>query len=272
MMGMGRVVVIEALSYPFMQRAIIAGVLIAALGGYYGTFIVQRKLSFLGSGLAHAAFGGVALGLLLLMEPLLVALPFTVLVAIGITWLKERTRIEGDTAVGIFFAVSVALGVIFLSLRTEYTGDAYAYLFGSILAVQPTDLLAAFGVLMLTLFSSRAWGRWAYATFDKELARVDRLNLRREEYILSVLVALTIVIAVKMMGIVLVSAFLVIPAATARQVAVTFWGMTLYSVLFGVLGTLVGLWLSYLFDFPSGATIVLALALGFSIASVLRRK
>src|SRR5690606_11064176 len=111
---------IEILSLPFMQRALIAGVLLGCLASYLGAFIVQRGMGFLGDGLAHAAFGGVALGLLLRTEPLVVAVPFTVAVALAINWVKEKARLTGDTAIGVFFATSVALGIVFLSLKEDY--------------------------------------------------------------------------------------------------------------------------------------------------------
>jgi ABC-type Mn2+/Zn2+ transport system permease subunit len=119
---------IEIFSLPFIQRAAIAGVLIGFVTSYYGVFIVQRKLSFLGSGLAHSAFGGAALGLLLDTEPLWVALPFTIIISILIVYLKEKSKLSGDTSVGILFSVAVALGIIFLSLKKGYTNDAFTYL------------------------------------------------------------------------------------------------------------------------------------------------
>ena len=133
----------ELLTLPFMQRALIAGLLIGFLASYYGVFVVQRGLSFLGSGLAHAAFGGVALGLLLESEPLWIAVPFTIIVAIGITWVKNRTELGSDTTIGIFFSVSMALGIIFLFLRKQYSADAFTYLFGSILSVTVIDIIFA---------------------------------------------------------------------------------------------------------------------------------
>ncbi len=262
---------IEALSYPFMQRALAAGVIVGFLASYYGVFIVQRGLSFLGSGLAHAAFGGVALGLLLELQPLWIALPFTVVVAIGITLVRERTELTGDTAVGIFFALSVALGVLFLAMKEQYTEDAFALLFGSILAVESADLWMS-GLLALLPFATfRFWGRWAYATFDRELAQADRLNVRRDDYLLNVLVAVTVVVAVKVVGVMLIAAFLVIPPAAARMVSRTFFGMTLLSIGIGVASTVAGLLASYRFDTPSGATIILIQAAVFLVAFLVRR-
>jgi len=256
----------EILTLPFMQRALIAGALVGFLASYYGVFVVQRGLSFLGSGLSHAAFGGVALGLLLNAEPLWIAAPFTVIVAIGIFWVRDKTELGSDTAVGIFFAVSMALGIIFLFLKKEYTSDAFTYLFGSILAVTTTDLKITAGVLLVTLFTIPLWQRWAYASFDRELAETDHLAVERDDYLLSILIAVTIVVTIKVVGIVLIAAFLVIPAATARLLSTTFRRMTIISIIIGVCGAIIGLWLSYYLDVPSGAVIILFQALLFFLA------
>lgn len=142
-----------ALALPFFQRALMAGVLVGLLGGYLGTFVVQRGLAFLGDSLAHAAFGGVALALLLGAAPLAVALPFAVAAALLVTYLRSRTELGPDTSIGIVFAVSAALGVLFLGLQREFTVDAYAYLFGSILGVSSADLLVMAALTALVAVS-----------------------------------------------------------------------------------------------------------------------
>ncbi len=262
---------IDLLGMPFMQRAFAAGCLVGFLASYFGVFVVQRRLSFLGTGLAHAAFGGVALGLLLQTEPLWVAVPFTVIVAIGINWIRTSTGLAGDTAVGIFFAVAVALGVVFLSMRHDYSADAYAYLFGSILAVSRVDIWMTGAVAVVAVTLLPMWSRWAYATFDPELARADGLPILRHDYLLSVFLAVTVVVAVKVVGILLVAAFLVIPAAAARLLSSTFFAMTLVSIALGVSSAVAGLLLSYLLDIPSGATIILVQAATFGVAMMVRR-
>lgn len=262
----------ELLALPFMQRALLAGLLVGFLASLFGVFVVQRGLSFLGSGLAHAAFGGVALGLLLGTEPLYIAVPFTIAVALGISWLRDRSELSADTAVGIFFSVSVALGVVFLSLRREYTADAMNYLFGSILAVRSTDIFITGGVALAALVCWPLWGSWAAATFDRELAQSDRLAVRRHDYLLSVLIAVTTVVAVKVVGIVLISAFLVIPAAASRMVARTFRGMTLLSIGTGMTSALAGVIASYYLDWPTGATIILVQAALFGLAFLAGRR
>jgi zinc transport system permease protein len=263
----------EGLQHAFMVRALIAGLLVGALASYYGVFVVQRKMSFLGSGLAHAAFGGVALALLLQAEPLVVAIPFTVAVALAVNWVRANTRLAADTAIGVFFAVAVALGIIFLSLRNTYTYDAFAYLFGSILSISSADLwviggIVAFGVATLP----RLWGNWAYATFDQEMALADERPVRRDDALLIVLLSVTIVASIKMVGILLIAAFLVIPAAASRLLARTFFSMTLISVAVGLSSGAFGLLASYRLDLPSGATIILCQAVLFGLALILSRR
>lgn len=259
---------ISIFTLPFMQRAMAAGAMLGLVSSYLGAFVVQRGMGFLGDGLAHAAFGGVALGLLLGAEPLSVAIPFTVAVALAITWLKEQARVTADTAIGVFFAVSVALGMVFLSMKKDYTVDAFAYIFGSILTVGETDLLVA-ALLVLSLgFLLPSWRRWAYASFDRELAETDALPVKRDDYALAAFAAVTVVVAVKILGAVLVSAFLVVPAATAQRLARSFFAMTLWSMALGLGTAILGLALSYVLDLPSGATVVLLQAALFFAASL----
>jgi zinc transport system permease protein len=253
----------DVLQLPFMRRALVSGVIVGVLASYYGVFVVQRRLSFLGVGLSHAAFGGVALGLLLQVNPLWTALPFTVVVALGITAVTHRSAVSGDTAIGVFFSAALALGVVLLTFKQSYTTDAFTYLFGSILAVRPVDLWILGGIALLAAGTLPFWGRWAYATFDRDLARADGVPVERDDYVLSVLLAVTVVAAVKVVGIVLAAAFFVIPAAAARLLTDTFRGMTILAVTVGTTTAVAGLGGSYAFDLPSGAAIILVQAVVF---------
>lgn len=262
--------ILEILAMPFMQRAFAAGVLVAIMSAFLGPFIVQRKMSFLGDGLAHAAFGGVALGLLLGFEPIYIAIPFTLLTSLGITWIKDRTSIEQDTSIGIFFAVSVALGVVFLALKDSYTVDAYAYLFGSILSISSSDVLVSLFMTIITLLAMlRYWKIWAYSTFDRELAIVDKVKVVRADMMLSALISLVIVLSVKLVGIVLIASFLIIPSASAKLISRTFTQMTIYSLIIGIVGAVLGLLLSLILDMPSGAIIILVHSTFFFILSII---
>jgi zinc transport system permease protein len=262
----------EILSLPFMQRALVVGILVGFLASYYGVFIVQRGLGFLGSGLAHAAFGGVALGILLETEPIWVAVPFTVLVAVGITWVKDKTKLGGDTTIGIFFSVSMALGIIFIFLKRQYSSDAFNYLFGSILSVALLDIIVPIILIIITLLLFPFWKRWAYSSFDRELAQADRIPVQFDDYLLSILIAVTIVVSIKVVGIVLIAAFLVIPPAASRLLNNSFSKMTVVSIIIGVSTALIGLWISYYMNVPSGATIILLQATVFFAVMILKKK
>tara|TARA_R110001592_G_scaffold218949_1_gene473016 strand:- start:231 stop:1037 length:807 start_codon:yes stop_codon:yes gene_type:complete len=262
---------IEFISLPLMQRAFLGGLIIAIMASFYGPFIVQRRLAFLGSGLAHAAFGGVALGMFLGKDPLLIAIPFTVIVALCIAWVRSHTDLEADTAIGVFFSLSMALGVLFLFLREHNASDATMYLFGSILALNKNDLYLSFAALLGCIASLPLWGRWAYATFDETLARVDRHPVIRDEYLLLVSVSVLVVISVKIVGILLVSAFLVIPAACARLLSRRFIHMMGWTLLINIGGVVCGLGASYLADVPSGPAIVLVQSAAFGLAFVKHR-
>ncbi len=257
-----------------MQRALVAGLLVALMSAVLGVFIVQRGLSFLGDGLAHAAFGGVALGVLVgAAQPLWVALVFTLTASLGIAFVRDRTQLSSDTAIGIFFAVSVALGVIFISRQTGYNVDAWNLLFGSILGIGEQEIVIiavltplCLGALLLL------WSRLAYATFDAELAQTDGVRTRRLEYLLFALAAVVIVASVRVVGAILIAAYLVIPAATARLVARSLFTMTLLSVLLGLVSTALGLVFSFFLDVPSGSTIILTQAAFFVVAAFLARR
>lgn len=264
----------EVFQLPFMQRALLAGLLVALMSSVLGVFIVQRGLSFLGDGLAHSAFGGVALGLLLgVDQPLWVALLFTLSASLGIAWVRDRTQLSSDTAIGIFFAVSVALGVLFVSLETGYSVDAWNLLFGSILGIGQEELWLIAGVTPLALgLLGALWGRLAYATFDAELAQTDGVWVRGLEYLLFALAAVVIVASVRVVGAILIAAYLVIPAATARLVSRSLFQMTLLSVTFGVFSTVVGLALSFFLEVPSGSTVILTQAALFIAAAPFARR
>ncbi|MCB1218692.1 metal ABC transporter permease [bacterium] len=256
------------------MRIVACGMLVGFSSSYFGAFVVQRGMSFLGNGLAHAAFGGVALGILLGLEPLYVALPFTVVAALGINWLKEHTRLAADSVIGLFFALSMALGIIFLSRAPQYSQDAMTYLFGSLISVGMGnhDLWVSLGLAALTIASFPLWTRWAYSTFDRESARIDGQQVRREDYLLSVLIAVNVVVAAKLVGIVLLSAFLVIPAAAARLISASFSMMTTLSVVIGVFSVALGFVVSYQADLPSGACVVLTQILVFGLLFLLNKR
>lgn len=262
---------IEILTSRFILYAYLAIILIGFSAGYFGVFVVQRKLSFLGNGLAHAAFGGVALGILLDTQPIYIAIPFTIIVSILITYYKDKSNISGDTLTGVFFSFAFALGIIFLSLKETYTTDAFNYLFGSILSITSADLTILLLMSIITVLTFfRYWSRWAYSTFDYELAIADRLPVKFDNYILSICISLIIVLSLKIIGLVLISSYLVLPAAIARIYSKTFFQMTVLSMIIGIITGLIGIVLSVLIDLPTSAVIIALQSLVFVISLSLK--
>ncbi len=263
---------LDILAMPFMLRAFAGGLIIALLGSFFGSFVVQRKMSFLGSGLAHSAFGGIALGLLLGVEPIYIAFPFTLGVALLINYLSQKTKLSADTGIGVVFSFAFALGTIFIALKDNYSVDAFSYLFGSIITTNYSDLF--FGVAVLLISSVAAykyWNNWAYATFDKNLAAADGINTDRDDYILTLLIALTVVVSVKIVGIVLVTAFLVLPPAAAKLISDSFYCLTIRAVIIGVISVILGLLISVMTDLPSGAVIIILQTVVFAVFFIISK-
>lgn len=259
----------EILSYTFMQRALLASVLIGTVSAVIGVYVVLRGLSFIGAGIAHASFGGVALGFLLGLNPTLAAVVFCLLTAWGIAWTSRRAEVKEDTAIGIFFAATMALGILFIGLMEDYTVDLFGYLFGSVLSVTQADLwlsgLLGLGVLLTVgLFFKEL----LFISFDPEMARVSGLPAGALHVLLLSLMALTIVLSIKVVGIILVSALIVIPAAAAYQLTEDFRRMMILAVVIGNLSALSGLFLSYGLDTASGATMVLTATVVFLLSAL----
>jgi len=253
--------------YAFMQRALLGGVMVGVITAVIGVFVVLRGMSFMGTGIAHASFGGVALGLLIGVDPVLAALAFCLAVAWGIGAVTRRGALKEDTAIGIFFAATMALGALLMGLRQGYNVDLFAYLFGSVLAISTGDLYWILGVGALALLTVYLlYKEFVFIAFDPEAARVAGLPEPALYYLLLTLVAVTVVVALKVVGIVLVSALLVTPAAAAYRLSETVAGMMAWAVALSVTSVVVGLLLAYGLNTASGATIVLTATAFFGLA------
>ena len=264
------------LTIELFQRALLAGALLAALLAVLGVLVTARGLAYLGDGLSHAAFGGIALGMYLgIASPLYIAIPFTALAAIGIGALRRRGGLRSDVAMAALFAVCFAIGIILLrkAKRTEATFDPEQLLFGNILLVGSSDLYVVLVIAAATaIFLAVTWSRVAYATFDEELARLSGIHVGWLESALLALLAAVVVAAIRLAGVVLVSAFLVIPPATARFCGRSLGGLVQWAVGAGVLGVFVGFVVAHALRWPEGASIVLTLAFfllaGFGIRRI----
>jgi len=261
----------EFFSNTFIQRALLTGFLLGATCAVLGVFVVLRRMAFIGVGISHAALGGVAIGLLLGFPPLAAAGVFSVGVAWVIGWITRKGEVSEDTAIGIFFPTAMALGVALISLSQTYRQDLLGYLFGNILFVGTRDVWGllvlsggALGVMTL-LFKE-----FLFLGVDEEGAKAAGLPAAFLNYLLLSILAITIVAAMKLVGIVLVSAFLVIPAATGQTLAASVRGMVFFSVLAALFSVGGGLWLSWLWNLPSGASIVLLSATVFFASYLLK--
>lgn len=258
---------LEILQFPFLQRALVVGILIGLTTAVLGVFVTLRKMSFFSDAISHSALVGIALGILLDINPFLAAVGFVVLIAISMGFVTERSKLSPDTVIGVFFSSSVALGVLIISLLKGYRADLFAYLFGDILAVNQTDvkmaIILAVVVLGVMFWKGKAWIR---LSLNSDMAQVDGLRVKIYDYLFLIIMALTVAVALKVIGIILVSALVIIPAAAAKGFANNFRGLMIWSMFISIVSAIVGLFLSFQFDTSSGPTIVLV-ATAFFLAS-----
>lgn len=249
---------LDPLGHGFFVRAIAAGALVGVVCAVVGTYVVLKGLAFIGDAVSHAAFPGIVAAFLLGGPYLLGAGVAAVVTAVGIGYVSRRTRLRADTAIGVLFAGAFALGILLFSTIRGYVGDLFSFLFGYLLAIGPGDLLTL-AVLSAAVLAVVAllWKELLYSTFDPLGAAASGLPVERLEYLFLGLIALTIVISLQAVGLILVVAMLVTPAATAQLLTVRFAAMMGLAVLFGVGSAVTGLYVSYWLDVASGATIVL---------------
>jgi len=246
------------LEYGFIQRAYLAGSFVAALCAMLGLFLVLRKLSLIGDGLSHVGFGAIALGLFFGFYPFYVAIPVVLLASYFILKLTEKAKMYGDAAIGIVSSVGIAGGVILASLSRGFNVDLFSYLFGNILAISVREVYLSIGlslaVLAIIVFF---YNDFFSATFDREYAKLTGVRTARIDLLLTSLTAVTVVLAIKAVGVMLVSALLILPAVTALQLAKGFKAAMLLSVLTAVISVIIGITVSFFLDLPAGATIVM---------------
>ncbi len=257
---------IDLFQYTFMQRAFAASTITGIVCAVIGVYVVLRGMAFIGAGISHASFAGVALGFVLGINPFFTTIVFCILTAWGIGIVSDKQHVKEDTAVGIFFASTMAFGILLIGFIKGYTIDLFGYIFGNILAVTQFDVWSGL-VLALVVVGSVVffYKEFLFITFDPEMAKVTGLSVRFFNFLMLTLVSLTVVISIKIVGIVLVSALIVTPAASAYQLTEDFKKMMILAIVFGVVSSWAGLLFSAIFNFPSGATIVLTATLIFFI-------
>ena len=255
---------LELFQYQFMQRALIAAVLVSISCGVVGSYVVIKKIVSLSGAISHAAFGGVGLGYFLGVNPVLAAIPFSIISAISIGGVKQITNISEDTAIGILWSVGMAIGVIFINLTPGYAPDLFSYLFGSILTVSNTDLYIMFVldlVIIAIVFLFRR--EFLAVSFDEEFSNVVGLHALLVYMLLLALVALSVVVLIKVVGVILIIALFTIPAAISKQYTYNLRNLMILATILAIILTSLGLILSFIFNLASGATIVMVLAAAF---------
>ena len=257
----------EALHFEFMRNALIAGILVSIICGVLGTLVVVNRIVFISGGIAHAAYGGIGLGLYLGISPPLGAVLFSVVISIvmGIASLKSKDR--ADTIIGVMWAVGMALGIIFVELTPGYNVDLMSYLFGSILSVPMADIWYMLSLVVAVLGTVFFFYKEFVAlSYDEEFSFVVGIPVKALYFALLVLISLSVIVIIRVVGLILVIALLTIPPYIAERYTVSLGKMMVLSSLLGILFTLAGLYLSYHFNLASGATIIMVAGIAFFLS------
>lgn len=258
--------------FEFVRRALVVAFVAGILCSTVSFFVVLRRLAFVGVGVSHSAFAGIAIGLVTGLNPVITGSLFAVAGSWAVGFISRKGRIHEDTAIGIFFASSMALGVLLVSISRGYYGDLFGYLFGNILTVSDFDLMffvlaSAFIVATLLLFFKELMA----TSFNEELAKATGLPVETLYFLLMTLIAVTTIVAIRLVGMILASALLVIPAATGCQVAKGFRGVLVVSIASGVFSAVAGLLISCYWNLASGASIVLLATALFMLCCLISR-
>ncbi len=259
---------IGILSYEFFQNALAAGILMSIGCGIIGTYVVVKRISFISGGISHAAFGGIGLGYLLQFDPIIGAVLFSLAAALGIGVVNRRAGEHEDTLIAALWASGMALGILFISAAPGYAPDLLSYLFGNILFVPFSDLtlmlvldLVIIGIVILF------YNELLAITFDEEFATITNIPVEKMYLLLLCLCALTVVMLIRAVGVILVIALLTIPAAIACQHSTMLHRIMAGAILIGAVLTFAGIWISYLMDIPSGASIIILGAACYGIST-----
>jgi zinc transport system permease protein len=254
---------LEILSYSFMQKGLIAGMAIAIICSLVGMFLVLRRYALFGDALSHMAFGGISVGMLVGVYPLWTAFIVSVLGALGITKLRKSTKISGDAAIAVLLVSGFGIGVLLISATGGFKVDLFSFLFGSILLLSMEDTLFILGIsigIVTTLTIIRK--QLLHLTFDEEQAKVSGLNVDRLNYIFVILASVTVITAMRLVGILLISALIVLPNITSMMFGKSFKKTAIISMLTAIFSVISGIFLSYYLDLaPSGTIVMISVAI-----------
>lgn len=264
---------LEIFQYGFLVRGLEAGVIVAIIAPLIGIFLVLRRYSLIADTLSHVSLAGIAIGLLLGINPIFTALGASLLASLGIERLRTKSKIYGESALALFLSGSLALAVVILSLANGFNSSLFNYLFGSIVTVTTTDvytilILAAVVAIILFIFFKEL----VYTTFDEEAAKVSGIPTKFINILLIILAAFTVSLSIPIIGVLLIAALIVIPVITALQLRKSFVATIVYAEIISVFSVIAGIFTSYYFDLSTGGTIVLIMLAVFAAVSLLTRK
>lgn len=264
----------EMLSYPFMVRAFVVGILVALCSALLGVSLVLKRYSMIGDGLSHVGFGAMAVAAAANAAPLAVAIPVVIVAAVLLLRISGSSRIKGDAAIALISTSSLAIGVMVISMTTGMNTDVYNYMFGSILAMSQEDVALSVTLAVVVLVLYIFFYQKIFAiTFDETFARATGVKSGLYNTLIAVLTAVTIVLGMRMMGALLISSLIIFPALTAMRACRTFRSVTIHAAVISVVCLVAGLLMSYLGGTPAGASVVMAniaALILYSLAGVLR--
>lgn len=261
----------EIFKQDFMIKALITGIFIAISCSLLGVFLVLKNMSLIGDGLAHVSFAAIAIGLLVSDKPIIISIPIVIVASFLVLLLKEKAKIDADATIGLLSSFSIAVGVIIASVAKGFNIDLFSYLFGSILFISPIEMilsgiLAIILIVLVLLFYNDLFS----ITFDENFAKISGIKVRRVNYLLSVLISVTIVLGIRIVGTMLISSLIVFPSVSALQISKGFKRTLMFSVLFSMIAVVLGIIFSYILNVPTGALIVVVNAIIFLITLIIR--
>lgn len=264
--------ILEAFQYDFILKAMVVGGLIALCCAFLGTFLVLKKFSMIGDGLAHVSFASVAIALFFSVSPLLVSIPMVIVASFAILKLSESDSLHGDAAIGLVSAFSIAIGVMISSLAQGFNVDLMSYLFGSILVISDFDVMVTivFAIIVIVAVILNYHNLFAI-TYDEEFAQVNGVNAKKMNYLLAVLTSITIALGIRVVGTLLISSLIVFPTVSALQVSSGFKTTIIIASVISVMCVFLGVLLSFVLDFPTGATIVVMNSICFAFSYLTKK-
>lgn len=263
--------IIEIFGYQYFVNALLASLLTAVSCGIIGSYIVSKRMVFVAGGITHSSFGGIGIAYYFGLNPILGASVFALLSGLGIERFTKKADIRNDSVIAILWSLGMAIGIIFIYLTPGYAPNLMSYLFGNILTVNSTDILFLFALsVVILLFFGFFFKKILFISFDEEFAKSQNIRVELFNYVLMILVALTIVLNIKIVGIILLISLLTVPQNTANLFTKNFKKIIFYSIIIAFLGSASGLIISYFLNIPSGATIIFNLILIYILIRIIK--